>query len=97
MTVSSHLAERWISHILRAGIVLSSFCMIAGLLVTAVQPSSAEASSLMVTGIVLLMLTPFLRVIATLIVFMVERDWKFSAVALFVLLMLIGEIVFAFL
>ncbi len=28
---------------------------------------------------------------------MVERDWKFFAVALFVLLMLIGEIVFAFL
>jgi uncharacterized membrane protein len=56
---------------------------------------SETASTLMYVGLVLLMFTPFLRVIATALAFLVEREWRYGAVALFVLLMLIGEVVFA--
>lgn len=96
-STNTHRAERWISRILRGGIVVSSFCMVTGLLFLAFRPDSTAASNLMVTGLLLLMLTPFLRVTATVVAFMLERDWKFFAVALLVLLMLIGEIVYAFL
>lgn len=58
--------------------------------------SSKTASTFMYAGIVVLIFTPFLRVAATLVVFLYERDWKYVAVAAFVLFMLIGEVVVAF-
>ena len=68
---------------------------LSDLLLTASTPSGL-ASALMVIGLVLLMFTPFLRVLAAVLAFSVEREWKYVVAALLVLLMLIGEMVFAF-
>jgi uncharacterized membrane protein len=46
-------------------------------------------------GITVLILTPFLRVIVALTGFTAERDWKFAGVALFILLLLVGEVLYA--
>jgi len=117
------IAERWITRILRSGLVISASFMIIGLLLLTIQsgpltlpaenPSLgdllgafvnastphgqlSEALIFMYAGLVLLMFTPFLRVAATVVLFLLERDWKYTAIAMIVLLMLIGEVVFAF-
>ncbi len=116
-----HNAERWVAHVLRTGIVLSSVLLIAGLILLALQdgtpglshhnPSPSDtfgifsigvqsqspsaAVVLSSAGLLLLMSTPFVRVAATFVVFLLERDWAFAAVAAIVLFLLIGELLFA--
>lgn len=57
--------------------------------------SSFDPVTLMYTGLVLLMLTPILRVITAVFGFAVEHDWRFVLVSSIVLLLLIGEIVYS--
>ncbi len=58
-------------------------------------PQSSEAITLLYAGLVVLMLTPFVRVLAAAIAFGAEKDWKFVGISLVVLCMLIGELVFS--
>lgn len=58
-------------------------------------PRGSEAITLLYAGVVVLMLTPFVRVLAAAIAFGVEKDWKFVGVSLVVLCMLVGELVFS--
>ncbi|MBI3787893.1 MAG: DUF1634 domain-containing protein, partial [Ignavibacteriales bacterium] len=51
--------------------------------------------TLLYAGLVVLMLTPFVRVLAAAIAFGTEKDWKFVGVSLVVLCMLVGELVFS--
>lgn len=48
------------------------------------------------SGLLLLMLTPFLRVTATLLGFCFEKDWKFVSISFLVFSMLLVELVLAF-
>lgn len=66
-----------------------------GALLRNVFSGSLDPVTTMFLGLVLLMLTPFLRVITALAGFAVEKDWKFVAVSLIVFLMLIGELVYS--
>jgi uncharacterized membrane protein len=59
--------------------------------------TASSATTIMFTGLVLLMLTPFLRVLTTLVLFWRERDWRFTALASAVLLMLAGQVVYSLL
>lgn len=119
-TVQSY--QRLMSRILRVGVTLSTFLMVAGLLMVSLQVtpiplpdrnptlgellgqilsgqlasmSGSSAITLMFTGLVLLMLTPFVRVATTLVVFWKEHDWRLTGVALVVLLMLAGQVVYS--
>jgi uncharacterized membrane protein len=56
---------------------------------------SFEPVTLMFAGLVMLMLTPLLRVVTALIGFARERDWRFVLVACGVLLLLMGEIAYS--
>ncbi|MGH2568855.1 MAG: DUF1634 domain-containing protein [Bacteroidota bacterium] len=56
--------------------------------------TGSTATTLMFAGLVLLMFTPFLRVITTIVVFRAQRDWTFVAVASLVFLMLAGQVVY---
>lgn len=56
---------------------------------------SAHGATLMYLGIVFLMITPFLRVLAALFGFAVEKDKRFVIVSLVVFAMLIGELVYS--
>ncbi len=55
--------------------------------------ANAVALMMMYTGLLLLMLTPFMRVTATTISFSLLRDWRFVSVSLLVLAMLVGQLV----
>lgn len=62
---------------------------------TMLVPGEAETVRLLYAGLVVLMFTPFVRVIAAAIAFGAEKDWKFVGVSLVVLCMLVGELVFS--
>lgn len=52
--------------------------------------------ALLYCGLVLLMATPFLRVIAALLGFAVQKEWRYVAVSIFILSMLVGELIIAY-
>jgi uncharacterized membrane protein len=53
--------------------------------------TGSSATTLMFAGLMLLMVTPFLRVVTTLMVFWKERDWRFTVIASVVFLLLAGQ------
>jgi uncharacterized membrane protein len=57
--------------------------------------SSIDGITLMFSGLVLLMLTPFLRVLTATLGFIAEKDPKYVVVSLTVLGMLLGEFYFS--
>ena len=54
-----------------------------------------DGLAIMDAGLVLLMFTPFLRVLAALAGFVSEKDMKFSLISLAIFLMLTGELVYS--
>jgi uncharacterized membrane protein len=54
-----------------------------------------DPAILMFAGLVLLMFTPILRIIAALFGFAIEKDWRFVLVSSIVFLMLVGEIIYS--
>jgi uncharacterized membrane protein len=58
---------------------------------------SIDPVTLMFAGLILLMLTPFLRVLTAAAGFAAEKDRVFVVVALVVFLMLLGELLFSLL
>ena len=54
-----------------------------------------DALTVTATGLLLLMFTPFLRVLTALIGFVAEKDWQFMLISLAVFLMLVGELVYS--
>jgi uncharacterized membrane protein len=57
--------------------------------------SSVNGVTLMFSGLVLLMLTPFLRVLTAAVGFLAEKDVKFVVVSCVVFCMLLGELIFS--
>jgi uncharacterized membrane protein len=56
---------------------------------------SSAALAMMYVGLVLLMLTPFLRVLATTVSFSVNREWRYVWVSLLVFAMLFGQLLYS--
>ena len=56
---------------------------------------SFDPATLMYAGLVMLMVTPVLRVITAVFGFAFERDWRFVIVSSMVLCMLVGEIIYS--
>ena len=54
-----------------------------------------DGIAIMDAGLILLMFTPFLRVLTALAGFVSEKDTKFSIISLVVFLMLAGELVYS--
>jgi uncharacterized membrane protein len=86
--------ERWIGLVLRGGVMVSSACLTAGLLLSLAGVGSA-ASILLNTGIIVLLATPVSRVIISTIEYIVERDWTFATLTFVVLLELVASAVAA--
>ncbi|MCU1383980.1 MAG: putative rane protein [Acidobacteria bacterium] len=82
--------ERVIGLVLRAGVLVSSVCLSAGLLLSlsGVEPA---ASLLLNAGIVVLLATPVSRVIVSTVEYIAERDWTFATLTVVVLLELIAS------
>ena len=85
--------ERLIGIVLRGGVMASSGCLIAGLLLS--LAGVGGASALLNVGIVVLLATPVSRVIISTIEYIIERDWTFATLTFIVLLELVASAVAA--
>lgn len=83
------------SRALRTGVWGSVALFVTGFIGTWLFPSTINSSPLLVAGVILLISTPYLRVLLAIVGFSMERDWTFVKVSLLVFLMLVSELVYA--
>jgi uncharacterized membrane protein len=86
--------EARLGGVLRIGVYASSIFLAIGLALSFTSVGSA-AGWLMTTGLVMLMATPVARVVASVIEYLMHRDWPFFALTAIVLLELCAGIVAA--
>jgi len=87
--------ERLIGIVLRGGVMVSSACLAAGLLLSLVTGDRGVAGFLLNAGIVVLLATPLARVVVSTVQYVSERDWAFATLTFVVLLELIASAVAA--
>lgn len=76
--------ELKLGRLLFAGVTISAVCLAAGLVLTLAGWSPAVANVILTTGLVILMITPVARVVASLVVYVRLRDWFFVATTIVV-------------
>ena len=69
--------ERQLGRLLFAGVMSSALCLAAGLVLWVAGGYPAAANSILTAGLVILMITPLARVVASLVVYVRMRDWFF--------------------
>lgn len=77
-----------VARLLRIGVVIASVLITLGLGSILVGISPSSATRLTTIGLIVLVLTPVMRVVAALVVYLRERDYVYALISLFVLLML---------
>jgi uncharacterized membrane protein len=87
--------ERALARILGGGTVLSATLLGAGLLLELAGAASGFAVRLTGLGLVILMATPLVRVAASVVEYLLARDWLFAALTATVLLTLLASVVVA--
>jgi uncharacterized membrane protein len=93
---AGHL-ELIIGRVLRLGTATSSACFAAGLSLMILGRGGALARVLLPVGLLILLATPAVRVIVSVMQYIRERDWLFVALTLTVLLALVTSVWAAFL
>ena len=78
-----------------SSIVMPSTNPTLGALAEHLVSTSFDPVVLMYTGLVILMLTPVIRVLTAVFGFTLERDWRFVFVSSLVLVLLVGEIFYS--
>jgi uncharacterized membrane protein len=96
MTADSDAArlERTIGIVLRAGVMTSSICLAAGLVVSLAGGARA-ADLLLHAGVIILLATPVARVLISIVEYVRERDWPFVVLTAIVLVELMASAVAA--
>jgi uncharacterized membrane protein len=69
--------ELKLGRLLFAGVTTSAACLVAGLVLTLAGVNPAVANLILTAGLVILMITPIARVVASLVVYVRLRDWFF--------------------
>jgi uncharacterized membrane protein len=87
--------ERLIGIVLRGGVMVSSACLAAGLLLSLLTGDGGVAGLLLNAGIIVLLATPVARVIVSIVQYISQRDWTFATLTIVVLLELIASAVAA--
>jgi len=83
--------EQIIGVVLRAGVVTSSICLAAGLVLAVLNSQGWIAGLLLDTGIVVLLLTPVARVVVSIVQYASDRDWAFTLLTAIVLVELLAS------
>ena len=81
--------ELKLGRLLFAGVTASAGCLAVGLVLTLAGASQAVANLILTTGLVILMITPIARVVASLVVYVRLRDWFFVATTILVFVVLL--------
>jgi Protein of unknown function (DUF1634) len=82
--------ELHLGRLLFTGVTAAAVCLACGLALWSAGAVPGAANALLTTGLVILMMTPVARVVASLIVYVRMRDWFFVATTILVLVVLIA-------
>ena len=77
--------EVMLGRVLLAGVLASSACLAVGLVLWMSGGYPVAASRVLAAGLILLMATPILRVVVSLVEYLRMRDWLFAVTTLVVL------------
>lgn len=88
--------ELQLGRLLVGGVSLAAVCLVAGLLLFVLDPGSAAALKVLNVGLIVLMATPIMRVIVSVVEYVRIRDWFFVLTTLAVLAELGWTLFFAF-
>jgi uncharacterized membrane protein len=81
--------ELQLGHLLFAGVMSAALCLAVGLALSLAGGHPAAANAIMTAGLVILMITPLARVVASLVVYVRMRDWFFVATTIMVCVVLL--------
>jgi len=81
--------EHQVGRLLQAGVWLASACLAAGLALWMIAGGSA-ATMLLTGGLIVLMLTPLARVVASFVAYVKLGDWFFAGMTVLVFAVLIA-------
>ena len=81
--------ETTLGHLLRTGVMSAAACLAAGLIVSLVAGSTPLATTILKIGLIVLMMTPLMRVVVSLVAYARMRDWFFVSTTLIVFALLL--------
>ena len=87
--------EVLLGRVLLGGVLLSSACLAAGLILWMSGAYRDTASQLLAVGLIVLMATPIMRVVVSLVEYLRMRDWLFAATTIVVLAVLMAAVAVA--
>ena len=82
--------EIQVGRLLQAGVMFSAACLGLGLAIWMVFGNVRAAAVFLTIGLIVLMITPLARVLASLVAYIRLRDWFFVATTVMVLVVLIA-------
>jgi uncharacterized membrane protein len=82
--------ERQLGRLLNAGVLLAAIVLALGLILWFAWGTGRPASLTLTVGLVILMLTPLARVVASFVVYWRLRDWFFVGTTVMVFVVLVG-------
>jgi uncharacterized membrane protein len=82
--------ELQVGRLLQAGVMLATVCLGAGLVLWFVLGATRVVNAILTGGLIVLMLTPLARVVASLIAYVRLRDWFFVVTTVMVFVVLIA-------
>lgn len=102
---TARLSQRWVQRALQLGLVMSVLLMLAGLALHLMSgqipvlaiplfemPQFTLADRLLALGVLILALTPVVRVLTLGLLWSKQKDWKFAGIAAVVLAVLVVSI-----
>jgi uncharacterized membrane protein len=84
-----------LGRLLSLGVKFSSVALTAGLLMSLLAGAGPLSHAFLTAGVVLLIATPFARVLVSFVAYLLRRDWTFAVLTLIVLGELVASIVAA--
>jgi uncharacterized membrane protein len=84
-----------LGRVLLAGVLVSSACLAVGLIMWMAGGYPIAANRVLAAGLIVLMATPILRVVVSLVEYLRMRDWLFAATTIVVLAVLMGAVAVA--
>jgi hypothetical protein len=81
--------ELQLGRLLFAGVMSAAICLAVGLFLAVAGAYPSVANAILTTGLVILMITPIGRVVASLVVYARMRDWFFVATTIMVFVVLL--------
>ncbi len=89
--------EKTIGRVLFGGVAISTALLTVGLALWMAVPAYRVRNVPLQIGLVVLLVTPALRVLVSCVEYVIDRDWVFAGLTSIVLIVLLGSILAAFL